>query len=237
MAPQASRASGTRRRRAPRQAPGFTDVTGANGGVAVTIPALGLSGSGGGGLLDFGALVNDGFHTWDGVFSVDVSGLLDGRYAAYLHARSNGAVVLGNGDVNDVTFASISGGDTLTANLSYVTLADVLVAGGALTVTGAGAGRGFLYRDGRDAAGRSGLGRDPARRRAAAVVGPQACRLRCAAPPSLTCRGAPLPKGARHTPQFARAQARGDASDRQLALHVLGIQITARPGDHALAAI
>lgn len=123
---------------------GFTDVTGAHGGVAVTISGPDFAGSGGGGVGEFGALVNDGFHIWDSAFSVDVTGLLDGRYTAYLYARSNLSVALGNGDVNGVSFTSISGGDTLTANLTYVTLTDVLVAGGALTVTGSSAGATYI---------------------------------------------------------------------------------------------
>jgi hypothetical protein len=126
-------------------ATGFTDVTGANGGVSVSITAGFLDGFLGTSITDVRALLHDNFYTESGSWALQVSGLLDGVYDAYLYAPANDLVGLGQGAANGAAFSSISGGDTLVEGVSYTVLTGITVTGGLFNASATSIGTGADY--------------------------------------------------------------------------------------------
>jgi hypothetical protein len=126
-------------------ATGFTDVTGANGGVSVSITAGVLDGFTVSAATDVLALLNDNFYTESGSWALEVSGLLDGVYDAYLYAPAHSEVALGQGAANGAAFSSISGGATLVEGVSYTVLTGITVTGGLFNASATSIGTGFSY--------------------------------------------------------------------------------------------
>jgi hypothetical protein len=126
-------------------ATGFTDVTGANGGVSVSITAGVLDGFTVSAGTDVLALLNDNFYTESGSWALEVSGLLDGVYDAYLYAPAHSEVALGQGAANGAAFSSISGGATLVEGVSYTVLTGITVTGGLFNASATSIGTGADY--------------------------------------------------------------------------------------------